>query len=381
MSDALASPLAFAAGLAIVVGTAGSLVRTLVLPRGLASRLSVLVGRSVVRRSFLLAARFARTYEAKDRILAASAPMALLSVLLAWLTLFVLGYSLMFWALVDVSLPDALREVGSSTFTLGFTTTESYAATVIDFVAAGTGLVAIALEIAYLPVIYSAFNRRETLVTMLQSRAGSPAWGPEILARHQLVNIVDSLPDFYGAWEAWAADVAESHANYPVLVWFRSPHPLRSWIVGLLAVMDSAALYLALSPSRAPSEARLCLRMGFNCLRDIADAVRLPYDVDPFPEDPIELTFEEFAAGVRRAEEVGFQPERGPEEAWVHFRGWRVNYEGIAYRLADAVVAPPGPWSGRRTHLPQVAIAPQRPPNRHPEDPHDEGRPRGHRGY
>ncbi|HEX2235616.1 MAG TPA: hypothetical protein VHK89_05025 [Actinomycetota bacterium] len=381
MSGPIVSPLAFAAGMAIVLGTAGSLIRTLVLPRGLASRLSVLVGRSVVRRSFLLAARVADSYETKDRILAASAPMALLSVLLAWLTLFVIGYSLMFWAVVDVTLPDALREVGSSTFTLGFTTTESYAATVIDFVAAGTGLVAIALEIAYLPVIYSAFNRRETLVTMLQSRAGSPAWGPEILARHQMVNIVDSLRELYNEWEAWAADVAESHANYPVLVWFRSPHPLRSWIVGLLAVMDSAALYLALSPSRAPSEARLCLRMGFNCLRDIAEAVGIPFDVDPFPEDPIELTFEEFAAGVRRAEEVGFPLERTPEEAWVHFRGWRVNYEAIAYRIADAVVAPPGPWSGRRAFLPDMAIAPQRPPNRRPEDPEDEGRPRGHRGF
>ena len=57
-------------------------------------------------------------------------------------------------------------------------------------------MVIVALQIAYLPALYQAFNRRESLVAMLESRAGVPAWGPEILIRHQLVGIIDSLPDF-----------------------------------------------------------------------------------------------------------------------------------------------------------------------------------------
>src|SRR6202042_2948825 len=101
----------------------------------------------------------------------------------------------------------------------------------------------------------------------LESRAGSPAWGPELLARHRLVGIVDQLPSLYADWERWAADVAESHTTYPVLIYFRSSRPLDSWVLSLLAILDSAALYLALAPSRAPSEARLCLRMGYTCLR------------------------------------------------------------------------------------------------------------------
>jgi hypothetical protein len=160
----------------------------------------------------------------------------------------------------------------------------------------------------------------------------------------------------------------ESHTTYTVLIWFRSPHPLRSWVVGLLAVLDSAAMYLALCPQRAPTDARLVLRMGFTCLRSIADTLLIPYDGDPFPDDPIELTYEEFVGAVHRLEEVGFPLERSPEEAWPHFQGWRVNYESIAYALADGTVAPPGPWSGGRNHLPGVAIVPQRPVNRRPED-------------
>jgi hypothetical protein len=105
---------------------------------------------------------------------------------------------------------------------------------------------------------------------MLKSRAGEPAWGPELLAREQLINGLDGLPGFFNDWERWAADITETHVNYPWLMSFRSPYPLRSWVVSLVAVMDAAALYLALAPSRAPSAARHCLRTSFLGLRALA---------------------------------------------------------------------------------------------------------------
>ena len=48
---------------------------------------------------------------------------------------------------------------------------------------------------------------------------------------------------------------------------------------------------------------------------------------------------------------VGFPMERTAAEAWPDFRGWRVNYESVAYRLCDHLTAPPAPWSGNRRHL------------------------------
>ena len=30
----------------------------------------------------------------------------------------------------------------------------------------------------------------------------------------------------------------------------------------------------------------MCVRMGFTCLRDIAQATRIPFDPDPEPDDP-----------------------------------------------------------------------------------------------
>jgi hypothetical protein len=367
--------IGFAMGILLVLSTGSSVIRTLVVPRGLQSFLPRKVAR-YSGRMFLFFARRFDTYEERDRVLAFQAPSFLLFLLSGWLSLFLIGFGLILWPVVH-DLPQALLESGSSIFTLGFASTHELAPTLAHFASAATGLVVVALLVGYLPTLYAAFNRRETMVTMLQSRAGAPAWGPEILLRYQNVGLVDQLPALYVDWERWAADVSESHTNYPVLIYFRSPHPLRSWILGLLAVMDSAALYLALAPDRAPTEARLCLRMGFLCLRDIASFLGIEFDPDPLPSEPISLTFEEFEAGIARAIEMGFPIERTPEEAWPHFRGWRVNYEAVAYSIANIVSAPPGPWSGPRDNLPGMEIIPQRPANRTPENVAADVRPKG----
>ncbi|HVF05331.1 MAG TPA: hypothetical protein VNA20_10850 [Frankiaceae bacterium] len=359
--------LVFAAGVAVFLGTWSSVLRTLVVPRGLASRLTATVTKSVRVAFHFVAARF-ESYERKDAILVAVGPVTLLALLAAWVLLFLAAFTLMFMGANGSSAYQAFRESGASLFTLGNVSTPDPQATVIGFAAAATGLVAVALQIAYLPTLYGAFNRRETLVTTLQSRAGAPAWGPEVLARHQIVQTLDNLPAFYAEWERWAADVAESHTNYPILITFRSPHPLRSWIVGLLAVLDSAALHVALNPGARQSEARLCLRMGFTSLRDICASFGIEYDPDPRPDDPLQLTFQDFLGGIARLEAAGYPMERTPEEAWPHFRGWRVNYEGMVYALAAAVEAVPAVWSGPRRHSLEPML-PQRPPNRQPDAP------------
>ena len=358
------------AGAGVVVGTWSSVLRTLVIPRGLSSKLTLIVSRAVAWPFGVVADRI-DSYDRRDSVLAAQASITLLALLLTWLALFMVGFALLLWALNGGTAAAALRESGSAIFTLGFAAARSPSSTALHFLAAVTGLVVVALQIGYLPTLYSAFARRETLVTMLESRAGLPAWGPEILARHQTVQLLDNLPQFYADWERWAADVTESHSNYPALIHFRSPEARRSWLVGLLSVLDSAALYLALCPMAAPTEARLCLRMGFTALRNLCDAVRIPYDPDPMPDTPISLTYEEFLNGVGRMQAVAFPIERSPEEAWPHFRGWRTNYEANAYALADLIEAVPALWSGPRKRGTE-RMSPYAPLDRRPDDP--EGR-------
>ncbi len=67
---------------------------------------------------------------------------------------------------------------GSSVFTLGIATGPAPGAKTVEIVAAGVGLLVVALEIAYLPALYNAFSTRETEVTLLATRSGTPSLGP-----------------------------------------------------------------------------------------------------------------------------------------------------------------------------------------------------------
>jgi hypothetical protein len=106
--------------------------------------------------------------------------------------------------------------------------------------------------------------------------------------------------------------------------------------------------------------------MGFTLLNRIATTIGWEVDPDPNPEGPIELTFAEFERAVAMLVGVGFGAERTAEEAWADFRGWRVNYESVAYRLADRLTVPPAPWSGPRRHMRSGPVEPRRPPQRRP---------------
>ncbi len=351
-------------GVAVLLADAYSVLTVLIVPRAASSRLTYPM--VLTRSAFRAAARRARAYETQDRILALSEAVALITLLTTWLLLAVLGYTLVNWGIGSQGLVSAFSEAGSSVFTLGFALSHTEGSKVVDFVAAGTGMVLVALQIAYLPTLYSAYNRRETLVTLLESRAGAPAWGPELLIRHQLVGSVDNLANLFAEWERWAADVAESHSTYPSLLYLRSPRNKNSWIVSLIAVMDAAALLLAIDPEGAPTEGRMCIRMGFTCLRDIALATHIPFDPDPQPDDPITLPRAQFDDARRRLSAVGFAASRPEDEAWAHFRGWRVNYEAVGYAVAATFNAPPAMWTGPRRLFRGESIEPTRPVDRRP---------------
>ena len=103
-------------------------------------------------------------------------------------------------------------------------------------------------------------------------------------------------------------------------------------------------------PSTVPAvQARLCLRMGFTALRSIAETLGIEVDNDPDPDGELALTYAEYLEGVARITGTTFRTDRSAEQAWPDFRGWRVNYEPVAYALMDRLHAVPGPWTGPRS--------------------------------
>jgi len=356
----------------LVLTVAASVIGTIIVPRPVGSWLSRLVDRLATGAYRLVVAPIA-DYQRRDRVLAGQAAVILLAQLIAWLGMFFIGYSLLLWPFLRAGITSAFTTAGPALWEIGSTSAQGAAEHAILDIASLTGIVTITLQIAYLPTLYSAFNRRETEVALLNARAGVPSWGPELLARTHYalgtgVSTVDTLPDLYAQWERFAADIAESHTTYLPLVRFRSPRPKSSWVIAILAVLDSAALYLALSPQSAPVvQARLCLRGGFLCFEQIARAMGLNVPEAPDPGAGISLSYNEFLDAVARMREVDFPIERDPAEAWPEFVGWRANYEQAAYAIAYAVDAVPALWSGPRRRS-QPAVAPIRPsPGRPPK--------------
>ena len=355
---------AVAGGLLVLVAVS-SVTVTLIVSRPVKSRLTRWVDQIVDWAYEQVAGRVADARR-RDQLRATQAAAVLLGQLAAWLLVAYVGFALLLWPFATRGVVSAFVDAGSSLFTLGFAVPSGAVPAVIVFLAAATGLVILTLQIAYLPTLYAAFNRRETEVALLNARGGVPSWGPELLARTHYAlgsgtSTLDTMPALYAQWERWASDVAESHTTYLQLVRFRSPQPLSSWVTSLLSVLDSAALFLSLSPTAAPVvPARLCIRSGFLCFNRIARAMGFDIPQEPDPAAGISLTYDEFLEAVARMREVDFPIERDPEQAWPDFVGWRVNYERGAYAVAAAVSAVPAKWSGPRKH-PVEQIAPIRP--------------------
>ena len=349
--------LAGIAGLALVVATLTSALKTIVVPRGYASwltRFHFVAWRQV----FGWFSGPTRPYAERDRVLAHYAPVALVTLPAAWVTLVGVGFTGVFWAVGVHPLTEAFVTSGSSLFTLGFVRPPGTGRVVLSFIEAGIGLGLVSLMISYLPTIYSAFSRREAVVGLLEVRAGLPPSPAELLTRYARINLLDRLDDdLFQRWEEWFMDVEESHTSQPSLVFFRSPHPERSWITAAGCVLDTAAIKASTIDLPHNAQTDLVLRTGFFALRRIADYFGMEYDADPTADSPISVTRREFDQLVVELGAADIPLKTDLDQAWRDYCGWRVNYDAVLIQLCGLVMAPPAKWSSDR---PQVD-------NRHPK--------------
>lgn len=352
----LLNGLSFVAGLAVVARTVISAIRTFVVPRAESDVITGLVF-NASRRLFNWLAGRRPAYLWKDRVLAYYAPVTLIALAVAYLILVQLGFALMFRGVGVRPWYRGFLLSGSSLLTLGFAGVETFPQTVMAFTEATIGLILIALIIAYLPTIYSAFSNREKAVNMLEVRAGSPPTAEEMFARARRLERLNSLDDVWRRWEEWFVEVEESHTSLGMLVFFRSPVPHRHWLAAAGAVLDAAALRAAVLDLPRDVQAELCIRAGYLALRAIADHVGIPYDPDPAPGDPISITRAEFDAVCARLEAAGVPLRTDRAGAWRAFAGWRVNYDAVLSALARLTMPPPTPWVTDRQPPPSAPTA------------------------
>lgn len=339
--------LCFLLGLLAVLYALRSAIRTFVLPRSAGDRITGLLFRGL-RRGFDWRVNRMASYAERDKAMAFFAPLGLMMLLPTWLTMILLGYTAMFWAIGVRPLYDAFVESGSSLFTLGFNRVDGLPAMLLTFSESTIGLILVALLISYLPTMYGAFSRREQAVTLLEVRAGAPPSALEMIRRVHRLGRMERLDDIWAHWEVWFAEIEESHTSLAALVFFRSPQPDHSWVTASGAVLDAAALRLALvDVPRRDIQAQLCLRAGYIALRRIADYFDVDYNRDPhFPEDPISISRASFDAVCGRLADDAVPLVADLDQAWQDFAGWRVNYDAVLMALCRMTMAPRAPWAG-----------------------------------
>ena len=338
----------FAAGAYLVVYTVLSGIRIFVLPRPA----RVLIFRLVfvnIRRLFDVFALRTSSYEARDRAMAMYAPIALFFMPIVLMGLVLVGFMAIYWALSPLSVVESFKLSGSALFTLGSFTNDAPLLMVFEFTEALLGMILVALLIAYLPTIYSAFTRRETQVQLLEVRAGTPPSPWELIARSYRTGELNELRDFWHDWHVWFAEVEETHTSLAALAFFRSPRPELSWVTAAGVVLDAASLMLSTVDIAREPRAAFCIRSGYLALRQIATFFQVAYDEDPDSGDPISIDRAEFDAAYRYLEQTGVPLVADRDQAWRDFRGWRVNYDTVLIALAGLTMAPYAPWSSDRS--------------------------------
>jgi hypothetical protein len=293
-----------------------------------------------------------RLSEKREGFLGSFGALTVILLLIGWVTGLVIGYGLLIDALREQMRPPpetlgtSLYFAGESMLTLGF---GDYAAITpltraITLIAAATGLGIFAAVLTLLFTLYQSFQRREVAVVVLEAGAGAPPSGVTLLETYALAGILGDLPRVFENWQAWAAEVLDTHLAYPVLAYFRSSHDNDSWISSLGAVMDAATLVLTTIEDGPKGWAKLSRAVGGHCLEDLVQYFRLPDE----PEVGVER--EEFDEAVRRLQNAGFRV-RDPDEAWAAFSRLRMEYAGRVNALARHWATPPAQWIGDRSPL------------------------------
>jgi len=285
----------------------------------------------------------------RENLLGFYGPISLLILVGVWAVGLVISFGMMQYgagSAVNVagaspSLYTDLYLSGTTFFTLGLgdVVPRSSLSRFLVVAEAGFGFGFLAAVIGYLPFIYGAFAARETEITLLDARAGTPPTAGELLLRHSHPTGHEALRELLKDWERWCAQLMESHLSYPVLAYFRSQHDNQSWIGALTAVLDTCALTVASIEDSCAKQAQLTFAIARHCVADLSQvfsATPRPLPHDRLPAETLETLR---ATLAQRGTML-----RATPEADRRLRELRQMYEPYVFALANHLNQTLPPW-------------------------------------
>jgi hypothetical protein len=341
--------LSLVAGLVLTAIILGDAFETVVLPRTVTRRLRL--ARLYFRATWRPWARIARTFESdnrRERFLAIYGPLSLIGLLTVWALGLILSFAVLHWSAGSrLATPDGhagffddLYMSGTTFLTVGMGDVRPVGglARFLTVAESGMGFGLLAIVIAYFPVLYQSFSRREARLTLLDAWAGSPPAAAEVLRRLGEAGELRALDQFLKDWEYWCSDVLESHISYPVVAFFRSQHQHQSWVSALAAVLDVSALVIAGIDGVPTWQAHLTFAIARHAAVDLSQVLRASPDATA-----IRMSQEDLELLRRQLEDVGVHPNRSPE-ADTRLTELRRMYEPFVLGLGRSLMMPVPSW-------------------------------------
>lgn len=345
-------PLVLAGGLILIAWVLWDTFETVLLTRRVPARLRI--SRFVTGWLWagwsLIAARIPHRSR-RETFLNFYALLATISMYVVWAAGLIVAFAMLHWAegshlagvigtggaVGAVGFGADLYMSGTTFFTLGLGDLHptSDAARVITVVEAGTGFGLLALVIAYVPVLYQAFARREARITTLDEWAGSPPTAAVMLRRSFEARDPNVIGPLLRDWEVASAEILESHLSYPILCFFRSQHDNQSWLASLVAILDTCTLVIVGVEGIDPFQARLTFAIARHALVDLSQAFRLR----PEPAERLRMSARELGELRAWLAGSGVRLRDGPE-AERRLTELRDLYMPFAHQLSRVLLMP-----------------------------------------
>lgn len=322
---------------------------TIILPRSIVRRFRL--ARAWVRAIWLpwrliaVRVRSAR----RERFLAIFGPIALLGLIALWAICLIIGFGGLHWAAgshlepigVSSRFSDDLYMSGTTFTTLGLGDVHPVGrvARLLTVVEAATGFAFFAIVVAYLPVLYQSFSRREARIVMLDEWAGSPPSASVLLLRSAEAGEPTAIVALFKDWEIASAELLESHLSYPVLAYFRSQHDNQSWLAALTTILDASSLAISGLEWLPTLQARLTFAIARHALVDLSQVFR----VRPIRDGTDRLPLEDLDRLRDQLAGSGLHLRRD-EAALKQLAELRAMYEPYALALSRHLMMPLPTW-------------------------------------
>ncbi len=291
--------------------------------------------------------------QARDTMLGIYGPFGLILNLVLWVGAMMLGYACLLWAngshlgtAVDTN---GVVDFGSDLYfsAATMTTNGPYGlaahtafARAVQVLDSASGLAVLAIVIGYLPSLYQAFSRRESTVSQLDARAGSPPSAGRLVIRSTQRDGWPALNRYLSSWETWVAELMETHLAYPVLAYFRSQHVNQNWLAAMCTLLDTCAFAIAGAPAGTVDSARFTFAIARHAVVDLSYS----FHVEPREPKVDRLPLSDLEELLAEMKEAGTEPDVDLATLRTRLNRTRSLYEPYLYALSVRLDLPLPRW-------------------------------------